>query len=206
MKVAVAYAEAKKQMVMNIELEEGGTAMQAVQQSGIVNKFADLDLSTSKLGVWGKIVDNDRVLVDGERVEIYRPALGKPVKKSRPAKAPAAKTVAAESGSPADKVAAMKAKVAAAKAKKAAAAAGGDAAPTADVGDDKAAKMAAMKAKVAAAKAKKAAAAAGGDAVPAVEPATTPAADPADEKAAKMAAMKARVAAAKAKKAAAAQS
>ncbi len=167
MKVAVAYAEAKKQLVLDIELEEGGTALQAVEKSGILSKFDGLDLEKSKLGVWGKIVDGDYVLTDGERVEIYRPALGKPVKKSRPAKTPPAKKPAAAGDAKADaggddkaaKIAAMKAKVAAAKAKKAAAAGGEAPAAAGSEADDKAAKIAAIKAKVAAAKAKKAAAA-----------------------------------------------
>ncbi|MBF0455689.1 MAG: RnfH family protein [Magnetococcales bacterium] len=154
MKIAVAYAEAKEQVVLTVDLDEGGTALQAVEKSGILTKFP-IQIEASKLGVWGKIVDGDYQLSDGERVEIYRPALGKPVKKSRP---PSKKPAAGAAVSPADKVAAMKAKVAAAKAKKAAAS-GETTEVAAESGvDDKAAKMAAIKAKVAAAKAKKAAA------------------------------------------------
>ncbi|MEO5341495.1 MAG: RnfH family protein [Magnetococcus sp. MYC-9] len=87
MKVAVAYAAPKKQLVIDLEVEEGTTAEQAVLKSGILKKFSELDLSQHKLGVFGKIVPSSHVLSAGERVEIYRPAIGKPPKKGAAAKA-----------------------------------------------------------------------------------------------------------------------
>ncbi|MBF0446659.1 MAG: RnfH family protein [Magnetococcales bacterium] len=163
MKIAVAYAEASKQVVLNVDLNEGETVLDAVNKSGMLNKFPNINLESCKLGIWGKIVEADRVLTEGERVEIYRPALGKPVKKSRPAKAPAVanKESVASDPSKADKMAAIKAKVAAAKAKKAGTTTA-ESEPVAVVSgseaEEKAAKIAAIKAKVAAAKARKAAA------------------------------------------------
>ncbi|MBF0215253.1 MAG: RnfH family protein, partial [Magnetococcales bacterium] len=40
----------------------------------------------NKIGIFSKLVPLDQKLNDGDRVEIYRPAMGKPPKKERPAK------------------------------------------------------------------------------------------------------------------------
>ncbi|MBF0423616.1 MAG: RnfH family protein [Magnetococcales bacterium] len=86
MKVAVAYAEAQKQSVIEFEAKDGITATEAVQLSGILKKFPHIQLQSCKLGIFSKIIDSSHVLGAGDRVEIYRPALGKPPKKDRTAK------------------------------------------------------------------------------------------------------------------------
>ncbi|MBF0418663.1 MAG: RnfH family protein [Magnetococcales bacterium] len=86
MKVAVAYAEAQKQSVLEFEAKDGITAAEAVQHSGILRKFPHIQLENCKLGIFSKIVEPTHTLVAGDRVEIYRPALGKPPKKERAAK------------------------------------------------------------------------------------------------------------------------
>ncbi|HIJ83437.1 MAG: protein of unknown function UPF0125 [Magnetococcales bacterium] len=86
MKVAVAYAEAKKQMVFECEVNDGATAVEAIERSGILAKFPHIDLKGSKIGVYGKIIEPDQVVHPGDRLEIYRPALGKPPKKDRAGK------------------------------------------------------------------------------------------------------------------------
>ncbi|MBF0126924.1 MAG: RnfH family protein [Magnetococcales bacterium] len=86
MKVAVAYAEAKRQLVLTVDVEAGATAGEAVRKSGILSRMPHLDLNVNKLGIFSKLVTVDQVLNEGDRVEIYRPALGKPPKKERVAK------------------------------------------------------------------------------------------------------------------------
>ncbi|MEO5378369.1 MAG: RnfH family protein [Magnetococcus sp. DMHC-6] len=83
MKVSVAYAEPEKQMLLEFEMEAGSTVLQAIERSGILKKFSQIDLSSNKVGIFGKVVSLDLPLNDDDRVEIYRPALGKPPKKSR---------------------------------------------------------------------------------------------------------------------------
>ena len=85
--VEVAYALPDKQQIVRLNVPEGTTALQAVKQSQLDNVFDDLEFSDDlKLGVWGKSVSCDRVLVSGERVEIYRPLLADP-KEARKARA-----------------------------------------------------------------------------------------------------------------------
>ncbi|MGN7613130.1 RnfH family protein [Magnetococcales bacterium HHB-1] len=176
MQVAVTYAEPHRQVLLEFDIPEGATAQEAIERSGILRKFPKVDLSKNKIGIYGKLAKPDQVLSDGDRVEIYRPALGKPPKKKR---------AAGKAGG----AAAAKARVAAAKKKAAAAKAkGGEKA--ADSLDEKKARVQAAKERAAAAKAKLAAKkAGGGDA-------------PDDDKAARIKAAKERAAAAKAKLAA----
>ena len=91
MKIAVTYAEAKQQLVVETDVGEGTTVEQAIHKSGILKKFAGLalDPARNKTGIFGKIVPLEHVLSEGDRVEIYRPALGKPPRKAAAAPAEA---------------------------------------------------------------------------------------------------------------------
>ncbi|MBF0132152.1 MAG: RnfH family protein [Magnetococcales bacterium] len=91
MKVSVAYAEPTKQMVLDVDVDEGASAVVAIERSGILAKIPQIDLAENKIGIFGKLIKPEQVLSPGDRLEIYRPALGKPPKKDR-----AAKEVAAE--------------------------------------------------------------------------------------------------------------
>ncbi|NQD93537.1 RnfH family protein [Pseudomonas sp. CrR25] len=89
--VEVVYALADKQKLLRLSLPYGTTVRQAAEQSGMTAHFPDLDLASSPLGIFGKAVakPEERVLEDGERVEIYRPLIADPkeVRKQRAAKA-----------------------------------------------------------------------------------------------------------------------
>ena len=102
MKVTVAYVEAKRQMVMDFDVADGISAEQVIRDSGILEKISDIDLAKNKIGIFGKVVPLGQALSNGDRVEIYRPAIGKPPKKSSAAKKsagkPAAKSSKATSG------------------------------------------------------------------------------------------------------------
>ncbi|MHA6495357.1 RnfH family protein [Pseudomonas borbori] len=98
--VEVVYALADKQKLLRLSLPYGTTVRQAAEQSGLASHFPGLDLSSSPLGIFGKAVakPDERVLEDGERVEIYRPLIADPkeVRKQRAAKAAKAKSDGAD--------------------------------------------------------------------------------------------------------------
>ncbi|MBW8191971.1 RnfH family protein [Neiella marina] len=73
MRVSVAYAEPGQQLWLELELADGATAVSAINQSGILDLCPDIQLEQQKIGVFGKFVTLDAALVDGDRVEIYRP-------------------------------------------------------------------------------------------------------------------------------------
>lgn len=80
MRVSVAYAEPGHQEWLEVEVPEGTTAEGAVRLSGIRERFPHLTLEDKELGVFSKPVPRDRVLREGDRVEIYRPLRADPKK------------------------------------------------------------------------------------------------------------------------------
>lgn len=85
--VQVIYALAHKQELLNLKLASGSTVQQAIEASGLLNKYPDIDLKKNKLGVFAKLAKPDTVLRDKDRVEIYRPLIADPkeVRKARAA-------------------------------------------------------------------------------------------------------------------------
>jgi len=78
MKVEVVYALPERQTLLALEVRAGTTALAAVQASGILSRHPELDQASLKLGVFGRRVDPQQVLVADDRVEIYRPLLADP--------------------------------------------------------------------------------------------------------------------------------
>lgn len=86
--VEVAYALPQQQAIVGVQVPAGTTAVEAVRQSGIEKRFADIDLDNAKLGIFGALVAPGQVLAEGDRVEIYRPLQADPkaVRKERAAR------------------------------------------------------------------------------------------------------------------------
>ena len=88
MLVEVAYALEKKQTLLELEVSEGTTLKQAVELSGIIDIYPQIDLTKDKTGIFGKIAKLDAILREKDRIEIYRPLIADPkqVRKERAAK------------------------------------------------------------------------------------------------------------------------
>ena len=67
----------ERQVLIALEVEEGTTALQAIERSGIEREFPQADPRTG-VGIFGKRVAPDTALRDGDRVEIYRPLIAEP--------------------------------------------------------------------------------------------------------------------------------
>ena len=78
MKVGVAYATAAKQIWLKLELPEGSTVREAIERSGLLQRFPEIDLEQQKVGIFGKLAKLDAALEDGARVEVYRPITADP--------------------------------------------------------------------------------------------------------------------------------
>ena len=78
MKIGIAYALPSRQVWLDVDVPEGATIMDAIERSNILKKFPEIDLEQQKVGVFSKISKLDAVLVDGDRVEIYRPIICDP--------------------------------------------------------------------------------------------------------------------------------
>ncbi|WP_017940137.1 RnfH family protein [Zestomonas thermotolerans] len=98
--VEVVHARPDKQVILRLTLPYGTTAREAVLRSGMEEHFPGLHLHEAPLGIFGKQLPKpeERVLEDGERVEIYRPLIADPkeVRKLRAARAAQAKAAANE--------------------------------------------------------------------------------------------------------------
>ncbi len=78
MNVGIAYANKTKQIWMKLEVPDGSTVQQAIELSGVLERFPEIDLQTQKVGIFGKLTKLDSVLENGNRVEIYRPITADP--------------------------------------------------------------------------------------------------------------------------------
>jgi hypothetical protein len=80
MLIEVTYALEKEQTLLSLEVDEGTTLKQAVEISGILDKYPKINLKIDKTGIFGKIAKLDVVLREKDRVEIYRPLIADPKK------------------------------------------------------------------------------------------------------------------------------
>lgn len=78
MQIGVVYSEPNQQMWLNIEVPDGSSARDAIERSGILKQFPHIDLSSQKVGIFGRLVKLDAALKPGDRVEIYRPIIADP--------------------------------------------------------------------------------------------------------------------------------
>jgi putative ubiquitin-RnfH superfamily antitoxin RatB of RatAB toxin-antitoxin module len=86
--VEVAYALPDKQSLISLEVEEGTTIKEAIEASGVLDTYDQIDLTRDKVGIFSKFATLDTVLREKDRVEIYRPLIADPkkVRKERAAK------------------------------------------------------------------------------------------------------------------------
>ena len=76
--VQVVYALPQRQELVSIRLPEGATVLQAVEASGLIRKYRELDPASGRFSIFSKISKPDAVLRDKDRVEIYRPLIADP--------------------------------------------------------------------------------------------------------------------------------
>jgi putative ubiquitin-RnfH superfamily antitoxin RatB of RatAB toxin-antitoxin module len=89
MLIEIAYAKPQQQCLLSLEVPAEATAQQAIEQSGILEQFPEIDLNINRVGIFSKPCKLDQILQAGDRIEIYRPLIADPkeARKSRAAKA-----------------------------------------------------------------------------------------------------------------------
>ena len=80
--VEVAYATPEHQLIIAVKVPEGCTALEAVEQSGVTERFDTINIYQDPMGIFsqplnGKVLPepSDYILQAGDRIEIYRPLL-----------------------------------------------------------------------------------------------------------------------------------
>jgi len=71
--VEVAYALPDEQFLEILEVKNSASVMEAIQQSGLLERFPDLKQQDLHVGIFSKPVTLETGLEDGDRIEIYRP-------------------------------------------------------------------------------------------------------------------------------------
>ena len=97
MEVEVAYARPDEQVILTVQVPPGTTIAEAISLSGVLERFPEIDLAASKVGVFGKVGRLEQELAAGDRVEIYRALIADPkeARKQRAAEGKAMKKGAA---------------------------------------------------------------------------------------------------------------
>lgn len=76
--IEVCYALPGMQTLIAVDLPEGSTVREAIDASGILERHPEIDISTLKTGVFGRLKPLDTVLAQHDRVEIYRRLIADP--------------------------------------------------------------------------------------------------------------------------------
>lgn len=78
MQVYVTYAKPQEEFIRPLRVASGTTVGQAIEQSGVLASFPEINLVTQPVGIYGKKKTLETVLRDRDRIEIYRPLVADP--------------------------------------------------------------------------------------------------------------------------------
>ncbi|WPL16030.1 hypothetical protein Thiowin_00961 [Thiorhodovibrio winogradskyi] len=78
MQVGVAYADKFKQTWLTLDVSDDSTIGDAIEHSGILRQYPNIDLDTQRVGIFGRLSKLEAKLKPGDRVEIYRPITADP--------------------------------------------------------------------------------------------------------------------------------
>jgi len=76
--VEVAYATPEQQVIIVLKVPEGATIEHAINASGLLNQFPEIDAADIKAGIFGSLCKLNQQLRQADRVEIYRPLIHDP--------------------------------------------------------------------------------------------------------------------------------
>lgn len=88
--VEIVFAYPEKAFVKKLTLNSPITVQNAIMQSGVLEKFTEIDLRENKIGIFSRPVKLTDMVENGDRIEIYRPLIADP-KEMRRKKAEAQK-------------------------------------------------------------------------------------------------------------------
>jgi putative ubiquitin-RnfH superfamily antitoxin RatB of RatAB toxin-antitoxin module len=76
--IELVYALPDEQILLKRSVPAGTTVAGAIQASGVLDKYPEIDLDKNKMGIFGKLTKADAVVRDKDRIEIYRPLIADP--------------------------------------------------------------------------------------------------------------------------------
>ena len=76
--VEVVYVNKEQQFSKTLIVAEDTTVRQVIESSQVLALFKEINLSINKVGIFSKIVALDKVIKNGDRIEIYQPLIMDP--------------------------------------------------------------------------------------------------------------------------------
>lgn len=73
LRAEVAYAKPQEQVVLTVYLSAAASVETTIRESGILERFPDIDLASASVGIFGKPCTLNQPVRPGDRIEIYRP-------------------------------------------------------------------------------------------------------------------------------------
>lgn len=76
--IEVAYALPERYYLKKLQVEENSLIQMAIMQSGVLQKYKEIDLRENKVGIFSRPVKLTDKVKEGDRIEIYRPLIADP--------------------------------------------------------------------------------------------------------------------------------
>ena len=76
--IQVAYGSAEKQTLKSFTVPVSTTVSEAALMARPSEDFPEIDWQNAKKGIFGQVVEDARLLAEGDRVELYRPLMMTP--------------------------------------------------------------------------------------------------------------------------------
>ena len=76
--VEVVYAYPERYFLKKLTLENPITIQTAIVQSGVLEKYTEIDLRQNKVGIFSRLAKLTDMVENGDRIEIYRPLIADP--------------------------------------------------------------------------------------------------------------------------------
>jgi putative ubiquitin-RnfH superfamily antitoxin RatB of RatAB toxin-antitoxin module len=77
-RIEIVYAEPQRGIVKVYRLEAGSRVADVLKLAAADPAFTGVDVMNSPAGIFGQLVRPDAALLDGDRIEIYRPLAADP--------------------------------------------------------------------------------------------------------------------------------
>lgn len=71
--VQVVYATPAEQVSIPLQVGSGTSVREAIEISGLLERFPDVDLAANRVGIYGRLCALGDVVREGDRIEVYRP-------------------------------------------------------------------------------------------------------------------------------------
>lgn len=74
----MVFAKPGEQALEQLSVAANETVESVIRQSGLLERFPEIDLTTNKVGIFGKAAKLSSKPAEGDRIEIYRPLIADP--------------------------------------------------------------------------------------------------------------------------------